>query len=254
MNTVLTAIGETTVDAGIISESDYRVFEIGNLLADSIGARNVPIHSYEVPQLQAYTAYAPMLAGTTQVAQQVENWDEIARMHGKAIQKFAKHFDIDVDQVEIAKGHAADVIPASAKTLNAGLVVMGARNLGRWERVLSPVAAEPVLSSVPCDVVFIKEAEGVSTPIAEERPRKGVPSVDLEMAITEPDKAFKSPESVVETEDLTVGLRQRILDAWELDVNRQMTAEDEGGPVHEAPAHLLAEINRARESLARRLQ
>jgi len=252
MNTALTAIGETTVDAGIISESDYRVFELGNLLADSIGARNVPIHSYEVPRLHAYTAYAPMLAGTTQVAHQVENWDEIARMHGKAIEKFAKHFNIDVDRVEIAKGHAADVIPAFAKTLNAGLVVMGARNLGRWERVLSSVAAEPVLSSVPCDVVFVKESEGLSTPIAEEKPRKGVPSVNLEMAITEPDKTFTSPESVVNTDDLTIGLRRRILDAWELDVNRQMTAEDEGGPVHDAPAHLLAEINRARESLARR--
>lgn len=251
INTVLTAIGETVVDEGIISESDYRVFEIGSLLAGSLGANNVPIHSYEVPRLHAYTAYAPMLAGSTQVAQQVENWDEIARMHGQAIRKFAKHFDINMDQIEIAKGPAVEVIPAFANSLNAGLVVMGARNLGRWERFLSSVAAEPVLSSVPCDIVFVKEAEGLDAPVAEKQPRRGIPSVNLELAITEPDKVFESPKSVVETDDLTIGLRRRILDAWELDVNRQMTAEDEGGPVQDAPSHILAEINSAKESLAR---
>jgi len=251
MKTILTAIGETVVDEGIISESDYRVFEIGSLLANSLDASNVPIHSYEVPRIHAYTAYAPMLAGSTQVAQQVEDWDEIARMHGRAIQKFAKHFDIDVEQIEIAKGPAAEVIPTFAESSNAGLVVMGARNLGRWERFLSSVAAEPVLSSVPCDIVFVKDAEGMDVPEAAEQPRRGIPSVNLEMAITEPDKAFKSPESVVEMDDLTIGLRRRILDAWELDVNRQMTAEDEGGPVRDAPSHILAEINRAKASLAR---
>jgi len=55
---------------------------------------------------------------------------------------------------------------------------------------------------------------------------------------------------VVETNDLTVGLRRRILDAWELDVNAQLKAVDEGGPVQEAPSSLLMEINRAKESLA----
>ncbi len=33
IKTVLTAVGETAGDKGIISESDYRVFEIGNMLA-----------------------------------------------------------------------------------------------------------------------------------------------------------------------------------------------------------------------------
>lgn len=251
IDTVLTAIGETAVDEGIISGSDYRVFEIGNLLANSFGAANVPVHSYEVPKLHAYTTYEPIMVTTNQAATQAQAWDEIARMHGKAIQKFAKHFDMDVKRVEISKGHAADVIPEMARSHEAGLVVMGARNLGRWERILSSVAAEPVLSSVPCDVVFVKEVEGLSTPIAEERPRHGVPAVNIEMAITEPDKAFESPESVAKTDDLTIGLRRRILDAWELDVNRQLTAENEGGPVQDTPASILAEINRARESLAR---
>lgn len=248
---VLTAIGETAGDEGIISDSDYRVFEIGNMLANSIGAVSVPFHSYEVPSLHAYATYAPVLVTASQAASQEDTWDEVARRRSKAIQKFTKHFDINADQVEIAKGHAADVIPASAKTMKAGLVVMGARNLGRWERALSSVAAEPVLSSVPCDIVFVKDTDGLNAPVARKQPRRGVPSVDIEKAIMEPDRAFPSPESVVETNDLTIRMKRRILDAWELDVNRQLTAEDEGGPIQDAPASILMKINQARESLAR---
>ncbi len=253
IGTILTAIGETAGDKGIISESDYRVFEIGNMLASNIGARNVPVHSYEVPKLSAYATYAPTLVDATQVESQMESWDEIARMHGQAIQKFAEKFELDVGQVEIANGHPAEIIPEKVKSLNAGLVITSARNLGRWERLLSSVAAEPILSSVNCDVIFVKEADGLRTPVAEGEPRHGVPSVNIEMAIMKPDKTFESPESVVETEALTVDLRRRILEAWELDINRQLTAADEGGPVHgdDALAVTLAEINQAKESLAR---
>lgn len=251
IETVLTAVGDTNVEEGIISESDYRIFEIGNLLANSIGARNVPIHSYQVPKLHAYAAYEPMLVATSPAASQLNTWDEIAHIHGQAIRKFARHFDIDVKQVQIAKGHPAEVIPKAAKSLNAGLVVMGARNIGRWERLLSSVAAEPVLSSVPCDIVFVKEVGGLKAPVAAEQPRRGVPSVDIESAILEPDQAFESPQSVVEADDLSTGLKWRILDAWELDVNRQLTVEDEGGPVQDAPAGILMKINRAKESLVR---
>ena len=253
IKTILTVIGETTYDKDIISETDYRVFEIGNMLASNFGAKNVPVHSYQVPKLPAYTTYAPTLAQATVVESQMENWDQVAKTHGQAIQKFAEQFDIDVDQVEIENGHPADTVPEKVKSLSAGLVVTGARNLGRWERLLRSVAAEPILSSVNCDVVFVKEAEGLSTPVAEEKPRRGVPSVNIEMAIMRPDKTFESPESVVETEALTVDLRRRILEAWELDINRQLTAEDEGGPVHghDALAETLMEINQAKESLAR---
>ncbi len=248
---VLTSIGGTAVDDGIISQADYKVFEIGNMLADCLAARNVPAHSFEVPKLNAYAAYAPIVAASVQITGEADSWEQIARLHGQAIKEFAQHFEIDVQQVQISKGHPADVIPALAKSLHAGLVVMGARNLSRWERMFESVSAEPVLSTVPCDVVFLKEAKGAKIPQADERPRRGMPSVNIEMAITQPDKAFESPGAVVENDDLTVGLRRRILDAWELDVNSQMRAENEGGPILKAPANLLMEISRAKKSLAR---
>jgi universal stress protein E len=250
INTVLTAIGGTTADVEIISQDDYQVFEVGNMLAGMMGARNVPAHSFEAPKLHAYAAYAPVVIASTQIAGEADTWQQVARLHGRAIREFAEHFDLDVSQIEIAKGQPADVIPSLAKSLDAGLVVMGARNLGRWARAFQSVSAEPVLSSVSCDIFFVKEARDATIPEADEQPKKGVPSVDIEMAITHPDQAFESPEEVAETDDLTVGLRRRILDAWELDINAQLKAVDEGGPVQETPASLLVEINRARESLA----
>lgn len=251
IKTVLTAIGGTDVAEGIISQSDYKVFEVGNKLAESMGAKSIPAHTYEVPKLHAYAAYEPVVAASANIAGEADAWEQIARAHGEAITNFAKQFEIDVEQVKILKGHAADVIPALAKSLDAGLVVMGARNLGRWERLLHSVAAEPVLSMAPCDIVFVKEARGAKIPEAYEQPRRGVPSVDIEKAITQPDKTFESPQAVVENDDLTVNLRHRILDAWELDVNAQLKMLDEGGPVQDAPASLLREINIAKESLAR---
>lgn len=251
IETVLTAVGGTAVDDDVISGADYEVFEVANKLAEVMGARNVPAHSYEVPRLHAYAAYAPVVVASAQVAGEADSWAKIARLHGQAIREFARHFEIDVNQVEISRGHPADVIPSLAKSLNAGLVVMGARNLGRWDRLFQSVSAEPVLSSVACDILFIKEASGAKIPETDRQPRRGVPSVNIEMAITHPDKAFESPEAVAETDDLTVGLRRRILDAWELDVNAQLKAVDEGGPVQETPASLLTEISRAKESLAR---
>lgn len=251
IKTVLTAIGGASVDEGIISPSDYRVFEVGNGLAEDLGAKSVPAHTYEVPKLHAYASYEPVVLASAQVAGEAEAWERIARVHGEAINKFAEEFEIDVEQIKISKGHAADVIPTLAKSLDAGLVVMGARNLGRWERLLHSVSAEPVLSMAPCDIVFVKEARGAKVPEAYEQPRRGVPSVNIEKAITQPDKAFESPQAVVENGDLSVDLRQRILDAWELDVNAQLKLLDEGGPVQDTPASLLREINIAKESLAR---
>lgn len=250
IKTVLTAIGGTTADADIISKDDYQVFETGAMLAGLLHARNVPAHSFEAPKLHAYAAYAPIVVASTQIAGETDTWQQIARLHGRAIREFAEHFDMDASQVEIAKGHPADVIPSLAKSLDAGLVVMGARNLGRWARVFQSVSAEPVLSSVSCDILFVKEAANSSIPEADEQPKRGVPSVNIEVAITHPDQAFDSPEEVAKTDDLTVDLRRRILDAWELDINAQLKAVDEGGPVQETPASLLVEINRARESLA----
>lgn len=255
-DTVLTAVGGTAIDEGIITESDFRVFRIGNLVAERFGAENRAVHCYQVPRVDAYATYAPFISGASNVVAQTQPWQDLAELHGEAISSFADRFDLDPDRVILSRDNPGNALPEQARNHDAGLIVMGARNLGRWERVLSPVAAEPVLAETPCDLLIVKESEDVQIPQAERQPRSGEPDVDVEMAVVHPEKAFRTPLAVAQADHLTGELRQRILDVWELDIEAQLREEDEGGPVQSTRAGVLKEINAARreidESLTRR--
>jgi universal stress protein E len=254
--TVLTAVGGTAVDEGIINEPDYRVFRLGNLVASCLGAENRAVHCYQVPRVDAYATYAPFISGASNVVAQTQPWQDLAELHGEAISRFAEQFDLDAEQIILSRGEPGGALPKQAKAHDAGLLVMGARNLSRWERVLSPVAAEPVLAETPCDLLIIKEPEAVEIPQAERQPRTGEPDIDVEMAVVHPEKAFRTPLAVAQADHLTGELRQRILDVWELDIEAQLREEDEGGPVRPTDAGVLKEIATARreigESLTRR--
>jgi nucleotide-binding universal stress UspA family protein len=248
-DTVLTAVGGTAIDEGIITDSDYRVFRIGSLVADCFGASNRAVHCYQVPRVDAYATYAPFISGASTVVAQTQPWQDLAELHGEAISRFAEHFDLDAAQVILARGEPGSALPEQASAHDAGLLVMGARNLSRWERVLSPVAAEPVLAGTPCDLLIVKEAGDVEIPQADRQPRTGEPDIDVEMAVVHPEKAFRTPLAVARADHLTGELRQRILDVWELDIESQLREEDEGGPVRATRAGVLNEISAARREI-----
>jgi nucleotide-binding universal stress UspA family protein len=245
---MLTAIGETAHDYRVFTPSDYEIFELGNSIARILGMKNNPAHCYQVPHLSAFATYAPALSGVASVNNQ--HWEEVASMHGHAIEEFAERTGVDQDQILVSRGHPAEALPELARELSAGLIVMSARNLNRWQRFFNPVTAEPVLSEAPCDVLFVKNDEDVRIPEAAEEIRRGVPVADLEMAITNPENAFKTPQEVAESSNLTPKLRERILDLWDLDIRAQMTLDDEGGPVQSSKSGLLREIKQAKSSLA----
>ena len=131
-----------------------------------------------------------------------------------------------------------------------GLLVMGARKLGRLERALSPVAAEPVLAEAPCDMLFVREPGDVTVPEAKSFQATATPDINLEMAIMYPEKAFKTPLAVVRSDQLSKELRGRLLEIWEMDVEAKLREEDEGGPVRASQAGVLKEIQGARRELA----
>jgi hypothetical protein len=126
---------------------------------------------------------------------------------------------------------------------------MGARSLSRWQRVFGAVTAEPVLARTPCDVLFVKNVAAASTPVAVDAPVQGAPSIDVVRASIDPAAVFESPRAVAAADDLSMGLRWRILQAWELDINAQLVEEGEGGPVRPVGIGVLDEINRAKEIL-----
>jgi len=260
--TIVTAVGAAAADEDIISATDYSVFGMANLIAQQFAAVNIPVHAYPDPQMDAYGTYALDLgmgmgmggagALANPLAPAEETWRALAREHGRQIREFAGFFHIDPQRVRLEAGRADEVVPRIARSVGANLVVMGARNLGRWERITRPVSAEPVLADAPCDVVIIKDGAGQPVPAADESPTRGKPVIDVEQALIDPEQIFGSPAEVTDADSLSTDMRRRILAAWEQDVHARMTEDNEGGPVFsEAPtADLIGQINEARARLA----
>ena len=221
------------------------------MIAEQFGAENTPVHAYQVPH--TYPTYAPEFSpsapATGVVAASEDTRREIAHKHGQLIEAFAQFFNLDRDRVQIAEGHPGDVLPEAAQSINADLIVMAARNLMRWERLMKSVTAEPVLAETPCDVLFVKDSEDATVPVADQYPIRGIPAFDLETAITNPEQTFGSPQNLANAVDISIGLKKRILQVWEQDVRAQQAEENEGGLVKKTNADFLSDISRASANL-----
>ena len=251
---LVSAVGSNADEQDMFAAADFDVFRLANGIAAEFGAANYPVHAYQVPKALMYSAYAPEFGGNAHLAGVPLSPDqarrEIARRHGQSIEAFAEYFHINPDRVRLAEGDPSEVVPRVAKSLDADLIVMAARNLSRWERLFQSVTAEPVLADAPCDVVFVKDAEDLSVPDASQPATQGIPAYDLEKAILDPARTFGSPRHLAGATEISEALRKRILHVWEQDVRAQMAEENEGGPVQATSADLLAAINSAKASLA----
>lgn len=256
---VVTAVGTTISDDEIISAADYSVFEFANFVANGFSADNVPVHAYQAPVgLNSYAAYAPELGGGAVpplgVAREIGTAQDvrrqIAKRHGQSVVAFAKYFHIDPANVRIAGGRPHDVIAKTAVDVSADVIVMSARNLSRWQRWSKSTTAEPLLAESPCDVIFVKDDDKGGYPKTEAQTLHGDPIYDLEQAIMDPAKVFGSPNTIVHASEISVPLRNRILEIWKRDVQAEMTEEDEGGPVLATNADLLNAISLAQTEMS----
>lgn len=101
----------------------------------------------------------------------------------------------------------------------------------------------------PVPVWFDKDGSDANVPVQPQNAKHGTPAFDLEAAITTPQKVFESPMAVANTDELSLALRKRILQAWQMDIQAQMVAVDEGGPVARIDISGLKEISAARKQL-----
>lgn len=106
-----------------------------------------------------------------------------------------------------------------------------------------------LLRQSPVPVWFNKDGSDANIPVQSQKSKQGVPTYDLEQAITSPEKTFASPMEVASTDELSAALRKRILQAWQMDIQAQMVAVDEGGPVTRIDISSPKEISEARELL-----
>jgi nucleotide-binding universal stress UspA family protein len=151
---------------------DDAVFEHAKRASDLYAAPLHVVHAYQLPRgIAGFQGYAPVfpvgtLGGTPVASTSAleaadrEARDALARRHGEAIQMFVDRHGIPLDDIEVLEGPTPDVIRSVATRKGAGLVVMGAADKGRWERLIGHVSAEPSLADAPCDVLIVPVGRG----------------------------------------------------------------------------------------------
>ncbi len=246
---ILAAIGNNYGDpADVTTAADYDLLKIAGQVSDTFKAALHSVNAYQVPQPPILGA-SVVEAAITSIEPQPELRQEIKEQHEIAVRAIAKYFNIPNGNVHICEGHPNSVIPETAGAVSADLIVLGAKSIGRLERLMTSVTVEPVIAETDCDIFVVRDRDSSSVPNEAASPFYGVPKYDLERAITDPEDSFESPREVASLSDTSIDLRKRILQAWEYDIRAEMAAENEGGAVKDINVNALDEILSAKELL-----
>lgn len=254
---VMAAVGNSFSDQGdITTAADYDLLRVAGLISDAFDAEVYPVNAFQAPEPENLVAG---VAGTVmQVASSHDQnnvpRDQRIRQHRGSVKALAQYFNIPKDNVHIREGQPNAVIPDVAESVGIDMIVMGASDISRFERVVSPVTVEPVMAETNTDMLIVRERDLSRVPDATKSPVYGVPKYDLEHAITRPAATFDSPLAVANLAEISVELRRRILQAWECDIRAEMADENEGGRAREIEVDVLDEIFSARALLEMKQQ
>jgi len=145
---------------------DGKVLHQASYMREALQAELKVVHAYPGAQLPlmalSYAGTDPALAmspGTaTVLSESQRKQDEQTKRHHKsAVQRLCEGYKLETDDIMLEKGQPTEVITRVCEQLGAGLIVMGATNIGRWDRLFSEVHAEPTLADAKADVLFVPE-------------------------------------------------------------------------------------------------
>ena len=251
IETLVTAVGNKSGESSdVTSATDRRLLETAVDVGRAFEARVMAVNAYELPDVSNFVTN---VGGTVMPVQEAKDQQaarsRVVARHTQHVKALTDGFGIEDDDVLLREGHPGRVIPDIAKEVGAGLIVMGAKSVGRLERIVRPVTVEPVMAEADCDILVVRDDDSETAAAVEETPIRGVPRYNLEKAITHPDDTFESPQQVANLSDISVDLRKRILQAWEYDIRAEMAEENEGGPVREIDVNALDDILSAKALL-----
>lgn len=251
INRLVAAIGSRLADdVDITNGTDHEILRTARSIASAFDAKVYPVNAYQVPTPQNYLASASTVAAPIVPVTSEDNLrEQLVKRHGNAIHALVQYFLIAPENVHVCEGDPNRVIPDIAKEVDADMIVLGASSIGRLERLVSTVTVEPVMAQTNCDIFVVRDPSRVSVPDADSEMVYGTPKYDLECAITNPEKTFRSPKEVAKLDEVSVEFRDRILQAWEYDIRAKMAEENEGGPVQDIRVDALDGIRAARKSL-----
>ena len=224
---------------------DYDVYRHGRRIAEGFDAAMTVVHAFQVPSyLPAYIGYVPIVPDTRIAPEAIDSLIEVERQerrrvaerHGRAIQAFADYFSYPVDDIVIREGAPDIVISDEAHRRQSGLVVIGAAEASRLDRLFRKVTAEPTLAEADCDILFVKPVPALPPPSALGDVPVSVSgtrsdsddSNELTEILMDPSLAFEAPRAVIHDDRFSAYEKRRILRAWEHDMLQLMVADDEG--------------------------
>ena len=246
---IVAAVGNRFGDpADITTAADYNLLRATGEIGLSFEADVYPVNAYQVPTTSAFVTD---IAGPLDVSAKVQEQSrrQTVRQHSGMVKALARYFRIPDDNVYVREGHASKVIPEVVDAVNADLVAMGATNIGRLERLFSPVTVEPVMAETDCDVLIVRDGDDSTVPDVAATAAFGTAKIDLQEAVSNPQNAFDSPQDVANLDAVSVEFRNRILQAWEYDIRAEMTDENEGGVVREIDVSTLDDVLSAKAAL-----
>jgi len=248
---IVAAVGNKLGDPGdITTAADYELLRTAGLIGDTFKAAIYPVNAYQLPELQNLVAGVEGAVVAVASAEEKERARaQMVKQHSGAVKALAQYFNIARHDVHIREGHPNKVIPEVVESTGADMIVMGANNISRLERLVSSVTVEPVMAETDADILVVRDRVFAGLPNTAESPFYGVPKYDLEHAITHPEATFDSPQMVANLPEISVELRKRILQAWEYDIRAEMAEENEGGPTKDIDINALDEIFSAKALL-----
>ena len=252
VNRIVAAVGNQFGNpADVTTADDYELLQTTRLIADTFKAEVYPVNAYQVPQVSGLAAGMGAAATPVMSADALQKLQsQTVKQHRGAVKAFARYFDFAKENIRICEGSPNKVIPEVAAAVAADIIVMGASNVGRLERVVRAVTVEPVMATAKADILLVRDGTTDDVPDAAAGPVCGTPRYDLEKAITNPEANFESPQQVATLAEISIDLRKRILQAWEHDIRAEMVEENEGGPPQGTRVGALDEILSAKELLA----
>ena len=132
---------------------DDEILHLANALATKTEGDVHAFHSYD-PRIAVATATANAYIPVSLPFDEIEK--QMHEDHQKRFQEITEFHKVPDDRAHLVAGLTHEELPAKAEEVDADVVVMGAVNRNRWQRLFIGATAERTLEHLPCDLLIVK--------------------------------------------------------------------------------------------------
>lgn len=169
--TVMAAV-EPTHEHDEPAALDHKIIEQAQQLSVMYGNGLHLVHTFHLPTVAVVNPYAALPASASTPTGYERNLEQAERFHADAMARLTKDLDCPADRIHLRQGNAAEMLPALAEELQAGIVVMGAVARSRLARAIIGSTAEKALDRFACDIVVVKP-DGFVSPVDADSDAQG---------------------------------------------------------------------------------